>query len=86
MSKKLKLKDGYYCGHLNSWDGDRLLKKYRVEVEVINGHFFLFEDTPSERVGVGEDETPKPNDGQINWLFVFGVGFLAIAAFHLFVK
>ena len=46
-------------------------------------------DYPMAKPPVPVMDTKEPQNtegGDINWLFVFGVGFAAIAAFHLFVK
>lgn len=88
MSNSLKYKNGVFCGRMTHFKAGKFNGTHEIEIVIKNGSVahIDFLDAAEDTERVGGDKLPNNNGGEINWLFVFGVGFLAIAAFHLFVK
>jgi hypothetical protein len=92
--KKVKVDDGLYCGFLESdtcmlvdQRGKQIYFKVEqgirgscsVDVVIKKGIARLLE-------AIDDDDDDTTEGGQVNWLFVFAVAFIAIAAYHIFSK
>jgi hypothetical protein len=91
--KKVKLDDGLYSGSLES-DTCMLIDQrgkqiyFKVE-QGIRGQCsvdVVIKKGVARLLEAIDDDDDDTEGGQVNWLFVFAVAFIAVAAYHIFSK